>query len=51
MGWVEEAEQIAASTNLEAAMFILPQLGLRRVRIPDPPGACKEQAGEAEEGA
>lgn len=51
MGWVEEAGQIAASTNLEAAMFILPQLGLRRVRIPDPPGACKEQAGEAEEGA
>lgn len=45
-GGVEEAGQTAASTNLEAAMFILPQLGLRRVRIPDPPRACEERHRE-----
>lgn len=34
---MQEAGQAAASTDLEAAVFILPQLGLRRVRVPDPP--------------
>lgn len=41
---VEQAGQ-TASSNLEAAMFFLPQLGLRRVRIPDPPGTCKDGLG------
>lgn len=41
---VEQAGQ-TASSNLEAAMFFLPQLGLRRVRIPDPPGTCKDGVG------
>lgn len=46
---VAEAGQAAASTNPEAAMFILPQRGLRRVRVPDPPGTCKERAQREEE--
>lgn len=48
-GGVVEAGQAAASTNPEAAMFILPQWGLRRVRVPDPPGTCKERAQRGEE--
>lgn len=50
MGGVEESGQTAPSTNLEAAIITLPQLGLRRVMIPDPPVACKEKAQLEETG-